>query len=307
MALIKCPKCGKEFSDRAHACTQCGTSKEEVQRIIKEQAEREAAERERIRKEREAKEAEEARIRAEKRTEWWKKNRKWIIACIGLFVVSFSSYIVYVNRNPIEAASAKEPSIFRFRKTLHVVIPDSVTSIGESAFHSCSSLTSVTIPNSVTSIGNHAFDYCKSLTSVTIGNSVTSIGESAFHSCSSLTSITIPNSVTSIGDGAFNNCNSLTSIEIPNSVTSIGEWAFSGCSGLVIFGNSVSYIGKSAFWGCSKIASITCKAITPPTCGSEAFDKISTSIPVYVPAESVNAYKNATEWKKFTKIQAIPE
>ena len=114
MALIKCPKCGKEFSDRAHACTQCGTSKEEVQRIIKEQAEREAAERERIRKEREAKEAEEARIRAEKRTEWWKKNRKWIIACIGLFVVSFSSYIVYVNRNPIEAASAKEPSIFRF-------------------------------------------------------------------------------------------------------------------------------------------------------------------------------------------------
>jgi hypothetical protein len=141
-----------------------------------------------------------------------------------------------------------------------------------------------------------------------IPNSVTSIGNHAFYGCSGLTSITIPNSVTSIGDCAFDGC-SMTSIEIPNSVTNIGDWAFGWCSDLtlVIFGNSVSYIGKSAFCGCRKIASITCKAITPPTCGSEAFDKISTSIPVYVPAESVNAYKNATEWKKFTKIQAIPE
>ena len=93
MALIKCPKCGKEFSDRAQTCPQCGTSKEEVLRLIKEQKDREAAERERIRKEREAKEAEEARIRAEKRAEWWAANKKKvgiaflvIIAIIGILV-----------------------------------------------------------------------------------------------------------------------------------------------------------------------------------------------------------------------------
>ena len=89
-----------------------------------------------------------------------------------------------------------------------------------------------TIPNSITSIGNSAFSGCSGLTSITIPNSVTSIGERAFYGCFSLTSITIPNSVTSIGDDAFYDCSGLTSITIPNSVTSIEESAFKGCRGL---------------------------------------------------------------------------
>ena len=71
------------------------------------------------------------------------------------------------------------------------------------------------IPNSVTSIGNSAFSGCSSLTSVTIPNSVTSIGKYAFRGCSGLTSVTIPNSVTSIGYEAFRGCSSLTSVESP--------------------------------------------------------------------------------------------
>ena len=95
------------------------------------------------------------------------------------------------------------------------------------------SASAVTIPHSVTSIGNFAFSSCTSLTSVTIPNSVTSIGNSAFSRCESLTSVTIPDSVTSIGDYAFQFCRSLTSVTIPDSVTSIGDYAFFGCSFIV--------------------------------------------------------------------------
>ena len=88
-------------------------------------------------------------------------------------------------------------------------------------FLGCSSLTSVVIPDSVTSIGERAFSGCSSLTSIVIPDSVTSIGGSAFYECSSLTSVVIDDSVTSIGGWAFYNCSSLTNITFKGTVA---EW-----------------------------------------------------------------------------------
>ena len=122
-------------------------------------------------------------------------------------------------------------------------IPDSVTSIGGSAFYWCRGLESVTIGSGVTSIGT-AFSWCTGLKSVTIGSGVTSIGREAFYECSGLTSITIPDGVTSIGNYAFENCSGLTSITIPDGVTSIGNYAFDGCSGL----KSVYFKGTPTKW-----------------------------------------------------------
>ena len=141
----------------------------------------------------------------------------------------------------------------------NINIPNSVTTIGDSAFWGCESITSINIPNSVRTIGNSTFDGCEFLTSINIPNSVTTIGEHAFSDCESLTSINIPNSVTTIGKGAFEGCKSLTNINIPNSVTTIGNSAFWDCDSLtnINIPNSVTTIGNSAFWGCESLASIT--------------------------------------------------
>ena len=174
-------------------------------------------------------------------------------SCYGLTSVTLNSNTI-VGKDYEYNSNIK--SIFGEQVTEYI-FGDEITSIGNNAFYSCSSLTSVTIPNSVTSIGYGAFAYCRGLTSVTIGNSVTSIGDKAFYECSSLTSVTIGNSVTSIGSSAFLKCSSLTSVTIPNSVTSIGDYVFQGCSRLtsVTIPNSVTSIGGAAFYKCSRLTS----------------------------------------------------
>ena len=167
-----------------------------------------------------------------------------------------------------------------------LVIPTTVTSIGDEAFVNCSGLTNVTIPNSVTSIGRSAFINCTGLSSVTIPNSVTSIELFAFYGCRGLTSVTIPPSVTSIGLQAFNYCTGLVKNAYPNTLTNPFSNGISIAypknselteDGLiydagkktllfvpidytnetVIIPNSVTSIGGSAFEGCNGLTSVT--------------------------------------------------
>ena len=211
-----------------------------------------------------------------------------------------------------------------------ITIPNSVTSIGDYAFSGCDSLTSVTIPDSVTEIGDDAFSRCISLTSVTIPDSVTSIGYNAFCGCTSLTSITIPNSVTSIGDNAFYDCSmlqefkgkfasddgrcliqdgtliafapeGLTEYAIPDSVTSIGDYAFSGCDSLtsITIPDSVTSIGSYAFGYCTSLEEVYCKPTTPPTGGCEMFYNNASDRTIYVPSNSVSAYRSASDWYSY--------
>lgn len=251
MALIKCPKCGKEFSDRIVACPQCGTSKEEIQRLIQEKVERKAKE------------------LAQKRARNFKR------VGLGLFAVLlvFCIYVVYINVTPITAknkidleAAINNP--FRFIKNtdlLRVRIPNGTKEIEARAFYECNyDINTIIIPKSVTKIGDAAFgyesfieniyykgnlkDWCNKtwypdnvsvnynlyiagelITDLEIPDGMTSIEARTFSHCLSLTSIKIPNTVISIGEYAFCNCHNLTSTTIPSSVTSIGEGAFLNC------------------------------------------------------------------------------
>ena len=187
-----------------------------------------------------------------------------------------------------------------------VILSNSVTSIGYSAFYGCSKLTSITIGNRVTSIGRKAFEGCSGLTSITIPNSVTSIGENALAYCSGLTSITIPYSVTSIGNWAFYNCSGLTRvIWNAENCTSAGDDypIFRGCSNLsnVTIGDNVKIIPSCAFYACSGLTSITIP-YSVTSIGNWAFYNCSGLKSVIWNAEnctSVGSYKDNRDYTIF--------
>jgi hypothetical protein len=220
-------------------------------------------------------------------TSYKSKKTKVIIPA----VIKFVPFRHRLNPSPEVTETFKVTGIadqaFLGSKLLSVILPDSITSIGNLAFSGCTNLTSIAIPAGITSIGNLVFAGCITLTSIdvdqnnmsysslsgvlydkkqtaiiqypatkkgafTLPASVTSIGDSAFYDGTGLTSITIPEGVTTIRDNAFNGCTGLTSIIIPASVTTIGRNAFFFCSALktITIPASVTNIGTGAFYGC---------------------------------------------------------
>lgn len=172
-------------------------------------------------------------------------------------------------------------------KITNLVIPNSVTDIGNYAFYNCSSLNSINIPNSVTSIGMSAFEGCSGLTSININKNIENIGLNAFNNCPNISYIIINSNailsktytsssslkdifgnqvanyiigddVKSIGNYAFYNYTGLTSITIPNNVTKILNNAFEGCTGLtsITIPSGVTSIGNNAFYGCTNLSSV---------------------------------------------------
>ena len=214
-----------------------------------------------------------------------------------------------------------------------ITLYEGVTSIGNSAFYGCSSLTSITLPKSVTKIGNEAFNGCSSLTNITIpdNSQLNNIGSYAFRDCSSLTSITLPEGVTKIGSSAFYGCNSLTSIIIPEGVTSIGYSAFYGCSSLtniiipdgmtsiennafygcssltnIIIPDGVTSIGNNAFYGCSSLTNVYCFAAEAPTAQATTFKNSNIgNATLHVPASALETYKTTDPWSSFGKIEEL--
>ena len=211
-----------------------------------------------------------------------------------------------------------------------IVIPNSVTSIGISAFDGCSGLTEV-IWNArnvqdFQDNSSRPFSGCDRLTdfvfgeevehipaylcreltllnTIVIPNSVTSIGTNAFSFCRGLTKVSIPNSVKTIGNWAFYRCTGLTTVTIGNSVTTIEDGAFNGCTQMesVTIGEKVESIGESAFAKCNSLTAVTSKAVTPPQIWATTFDDYAMTL--YVPAGCKSKYAETKYWRNFTDIR----
>lgn len=207
-----------------------------------------------------------------------------------------------------------------------ITLPESITSIGDYAFDVCYWLTNMTIPNSVTKIGRGVFQNCLRLENITLSNNITSIQEGTFANCEALTSVTIPASVTTIDKAAFRGCYALaafdskfasedkrcvvidgtlcafapaelTSYTLPNNVTSIAVVLYSEILESITIPESVRSIGSAAFYNCYNMTVVYCNVVTPPTLATYTFPEKTTTI--YVPAQSVTAYKSASYWSDY--------
>ena len=231
------------------------------------------------------------------------------VESLGNSAFAFCSGLVSVSMG--ESLKTIGESAFAYcTSLLQVKIPDSVTELGNSSFVGCEGLLSIDIGKSIKNISKETFYKCYNLSSVTIPDSVQTIGIRAFAYCENLSSVNIGQSVVDIGYMAFSCCSSLTKIELPDSVKNIGNESFSYCKNLKYFsfGEGLQTIKGTPFYYCSSMEYIVGKAVTPPVCESYSYvfryiDK--TSCKLYVPKESIAAYKVANGWKDFFNINEL--
>ena len=189
-----------------------------------------------------------------------------------------------------------------------------VKGMDDIAFRNCTNLITIYFPPTLTKMegggGSGRFSYCSSLKNVNIEQLELMKNGNEFRN-TALENVTLNENLPSVPTACFYNCNNLTSIIIPNSVKTISSSAFRRCKLLstVVIGSGVESIGTKAFaksTNQSKIT-VTIYAITPPTIQSDTFTSTFVNA-IYVPDESVEAYKAADVWSTFAnKIKPISE
>lgn len=182
------------------------------------------------------------------------------------------------------------------------------TSIAASKFRGCSSLQTLELPDSVLTLYNYAFQQCTGLRSVVISGSVQTIQSYVFNACTSLTDAEFRAGVTETGVQMFSQCTSLVRVSLPQTLTLLAGSSFYQCSALtsLVLPGSLTNINNDALSN-TGLTRLTCLATTPPTLTQYALRGLPSSCAIYVPVESVSAYKTASGWSQYASIiQAIP-
>ena len=202
-----------------------------------------------------------------------------------------------------------------------VYIPSSISTLRTNVFYKNYGIKNLYIPTSVTEIQEHATNLCMSMENIYYYGDIDSWCKVKINSTTALYrkegaklwindrlisgTLTIPSSVSKIGDHTFEYIQDINNLVIKDGVQTIGSSAFYMDGGLlsVELGKDCKQIGSYAFAGCSNLQKIVVKSVAPPTVSNNAFDNVSTSIPVIVPQGSLDKYKASTTWKKFTNLQ----
>ena len=192
----------------------------------------------------------------------------------------------WVTSVTVEAkVEALPASTFAYSGITDVRLPNTLKSIGDSAFLKCTELCAVTIPNSVTSIGNAAFSQCTSLSTVHFPSSLKTIGQDAFSGCTALPhDVALPEGLTTIGQSAFSGCTNTKFVTLPTTVKTIGDSAFAGCSSLqaISLPEGLTTIGAHAFQNCGLMSYVVIpEGVTHIHDG--AFDGCTVLSDIYIP------------------------
>lgn len=193
-----------------------------------------------------------------------------------------------------------------------------VTTIGKSAFQNCTTLTSITIPDSVTSIGQDAFNGCSSLSKVCYNGDLSSWCKIDFSNGAAnplaansqsvlyidgkvVEELIIPSDITEVKFASFRGCGSIKSVVFHDNVKTITRHSFNGCSSLTTatIGSGVTSIGIQTFYNCANLTSVYCKPTTPPSGEKNMLAKSASGCKIYVPRNSVEAYKSASGWSDY--------
>lgn len=189
-----------------------------------------------------------------------------------------------------------------------ITFPKEMDLLGYGAFKDCIQIETINMPQSLGELGGYAFCHCDKLTSIVLPDGLTEIPERLFWECNKLTDITIPTSVKTIGEYAFSNAG-ITEMSLHEGVTTIGGYAFQKCAKLkeISLPSTVTSMGDYVFWNCNSLMKMTSLATVPPTAvkSFNSFNNV-TKCKLYVPEESLDTYREAEGWSKFTNISGIP-
>lgn len=243
--------------------------------------------------------------------------------CTNLDTITFSNNIV----------SIEAYAFYECRSLKNINIPDSVKEIGKAAFSWCTKMQTITIGEGITYIEDGAFHGCRGsliiksnipdgrynsgtytgpfagsyFDEIYIDGNASSIGKYAFYNCDGLKKITFSENIIHINNMAFYDCDALTEISLEQNISVVGTKAFGHCDKLsnVKLGKNITNLGAGAFYYCMELEEVSCTSITPPTLGGDAFryniGERYYTLPckIYVPTESVEAYKSANDWKLY--------